>query len=192
MARRQLVPYPVSPSRATLVALVSSMAVLLGSAQGLAADPVPPPASSAAESIGPQKAPEGIGGGTAAYNPWLTGSAETHDHSNAPSRLAAPTRLRVEPTGPTTARLTWQPPEEAERVAGYQVFQQGTSTPIAEVPADTLTVTVDTLEPGISYTFAVHTVDRRGAVLSTPAEAELVMPTRTDAASTGDGAHPAF
>ncbi|MCK1796942.1 fibronectin type III domain-containing protein [Streptomyces sp. XM4193] len=94
--------------------------------------------------------------------------------------LAAPAELRVEATGPTTARLSWQPPRDHDGVNGYVVFQQGTSTPIAEVEADTLSTDVGSLEPGISYTFTVHSVDEKGRVSPAPRRVELVMPPRAD------------
>ncbi|MBU7598601.1 fibronectin type III domain-containing protein [Streptomyces sp. P38-E01] len=114
--------------------------------------------------------------------------AAAPDRPAAPG-LTAPDELRVEATGPTTARLSWQPPSDHDGVNGYVVFQQGTSTPIAEVEADTLSADVGSLEPGISYTFTVHSVDDEGRVSPVPRRVELVMPPRPEVELPDTDAH---
>lgn len=171
MARRHPVPYSVSPARTTFVALTAAVAVALSTGQGLAAGPPSAPEQ-------PREASREAGTASA-LDPWAPGQAQNQP---AAPTLDAPAELRAEATGPTTARLTWQPPQGTTDVAGYQVFQQGTSTPIVQVAADTLSTEVGSLEPGISYTFAVHSVLSDGRVSSAPRQVELVMPGRTDVA----------
>ena len=177
MARRHSVSYSVSPAHTAFVALTAAVLVALSAGQGLAAGPPSAPQKPAAA----QEA-----GTASADDPWATATAQAQNRPAAPA-LDAPAELRVEATGPTTARLSWQPPRGAADVAGYQVFQQGTSTPIAQVAADTLSTEVGSLEPGISYTFAVHSVMADGRLSSTPRQVELVMPPRTDVTLPGAG-----
>lgn len=174
MARRHSVPYSVSPAHTTFVALTAAVLVALSAGQGLAAGP---PAA-------PQKPREAARAAdtASAEDPWAP--AQAQNRPAAPT-LDSPAELRAEATGPTTARLSWQPPRGAADVAGYQVFQQGTSTPILQVAADTLSTEVGSLEPGISYTFAVHSVMADGRLSSTPQQVELVMPPRTDVTQPG-------
>lgn len=170
MARRYPVLPPVSLVRSAGTALVLATAVALSLGHGPAVAG-PPPAVDQQQS-GSSSEATGQGSASAA-DPWAPSS------QGSAATLDAPSELRAEATSPTSARLTWRPASGYDQVTGYQVFQQGTSTPVAEVDGHTLTAEVGSLEPGISYTFAVHAVGPDGRASGASQQVELTMPERT-------------
>ncbi|GAA4689271.1 hypothetical protein GCM10023347_51470 [Streptomyces chumphonensis] len=99
----------------------------------------------------------------------------------APAPPAPPQHLAVRAVDSGTVRLSWEPPagpDGGSAVATYQVFQQGTATPVAEVGADTLETEITGLEPGISYTFTVRAVDAAGHASPDSPRADVTLPGR--------------
>ncbi|WP_431783492.1 fibronectin type III domain-containing protein [Streptomyces chumphonensis] len=99
----------------------------------------------------------------------------------APAPPAPPQDLTVRAVDSETVRLRWEPPYGAgggSAVATYQVFQQGTATPVAEVGADTLEAEITGLEPGISYTFTVRAVNAAGHASPDSPRADVILPGR--------------
>ncbi|MBB1254556.1 fibronectin type III domain-containing protein [Streptomyces sp. OF3] len=122
----------------------------------------------------------------------LTSAAGPQDHRSDDRRPASPVPdvlspvlqpprgLEAEATGPSTVRLIWQEATVTGRgvVAGYRVFQDGTSTAVVSVGPEVLTAEVGSLEPGISYGFTVRAIDADGRYSAPSEEVELTMPAR--------------
>ncbi|MBB1247276.1 fibronectin type III domain-containing protein, partial [Streptomyces durbertensis] len=103
--------------------------------------------------------------------------------------LRPPRGLEVEATGPSSVRLSWQEATATGRgaVAGYRVFQDGTSTAVVAVGPQVLTAEVGSLEPGISYGFTVRAIDADGLYSAASEEVELTMPARPTASDGPQG-----
>ncbi|WMX44303.1 fibronectin type III domain-containing protein [Streptomyces roseicoloratus] len=83
-----------------------------------------------------------------------TTPAATAEDRTPPSR---PTALRVTPTGPGAATLTWRPARDDTRVTAYDVYQSGTR--VHTVPGSATEASLTTLRPATAYTFTVRARD---------------------------------
>ncbi|MDX6647153.1 MAG: hypothetical protein QOK40_2880 [Miltoncostaeaceae bacterium] len=81
-----------------------------------------------------------------------------------PADTAAPTipeGLTAAAGGPTAIALTWSAATDDDAVAGYAIYRDGATTPVASTTGPTATTFTDTgLTPGSTHSYEVDAVDR--------------------------------
>ncbi|WP_153449467.1 DUF6777 domain-containing protein [Streptomyces smaragdinus] len=104
-------------------------------------------------------------------------SPEANSPSPSPTQPPdPPTGLEGEPSGADGIRLSWDAPEDAGGIEGYDVYQRGEPNPVQSTSGTTTSATVTGLRPGEDYTFRVRALDAEGRSSRPSAPVTVTLP----------------
>ena len=123
-------------------------------------------------------------GNESAQSSAVTATTLAPSDTTAPS---VPTGLAATATGPDTVDLSWTASSDDIGVAGYNVYRDGATTPLATVTSGT-TYTDTGLTASTAYTYTVSAFDAAGneSVQSSPVSADTPAATTTTLVPTAD------